>query len=97
MVPKAVAAQYWHLPWSQVVAAAERHDDGLEIRAPKWTPHRQEGPRVESYRGVDGVVDDARFQKDRAAWDEEQNVCFLYEAESGGWPKNKTLLFQQNW
>lgn len=28
-VPRAVAADYWHQPWVDVVAAAERGDDGL--------------------------------------------------------------------
>ena len=97
-VPRAVAADYWNQPWSAVVAAAEAKADGLVVKGPKWTPWRSDTPRVEQYTDVrTGEVQQKRFDDDLAAWREEQETCFLYEAEGRTWPKNKTLLFQQNW
>ena len=32
-VPRAYAEQYWHKPWAEVLAAAERGDDGLCVTA----------------------------------------------------------------
>lgn len=37
-VPRSVFQTYWHKPWAEVVAAAEAHEDGLIVEAPKKDP-----------------------------------------------------------
>lgn len=95
-VPRAKQMAYAYLPWSQVVAAAERGDDGLEIRGPHFTPNRQEAPRRESYEIADRSIDEARYEKDMAKWESDRDVCFFREGVNS-FESDKTLLFQQNW
>jgi hypothetical protein len=91
-VPRAVAESYYYKPWSDVVAAAEDRVDGLIVASPAHTPWRPLPPKRESYL-PDRQAD---FDRDLATWEGDQGVCFLYEGDRQ-WPKNKTLLFQQNW
>jgi hypothetical protein len=93
-VPRHVAADYWFRPWSEVLAAAERGDEGLEVRRPHFTPWREDPPRLIPDADADAI---AFHQKQMAKWEADQDMCFLYEADSHWRVKNKTLLYQQNW
>lgn len=66
-VPRDLVHDYCARPWATVIAAAERHEDGLSVERPKWTPMRADPPIRASYIGVDGIEDTPRYEKDAAA------------------------------
>jgi hypothetical protein len=85
VVHRSRLAKWCYEPWSVIVAAAERGDDDLRVvdSAPSYRPMlRQVRPE-----------DPREFAP---GWDDWSEIAFLYEAGSS-WPKDKALLFQQNW
>lgn len=95
-VPRASAADWWHQPWSDVLAAAERGEHGLSVQEPKFTPMRSEPPRRESYTDLNGNVDMTRYEQAVEIYTSEMNHAFLREGDDR-WTRGKTLLYQQNW
>lgn len=94
MAPRDIVAEYWHRPWAEVVAAAERGDDGLCVRSPRFTPARVVAPLRSQYK--DDADGNAQYEKDAEAFALEANQAFLREGDMRS-TIGKTLLFQQNW
>lgn len=91
MVPRAVAPQYWHRPWSEVLAAAEAGTDGLSVHSPRFTPMLAQPPRPDRYPN-----NPTQYEQELAAYTRELDQAFL-RCGDDVWSTNKTWLFQQNW
>jgi hypothetical protein len=59
---------------------------------------RRDAPTAAQYlHPQTGQIDSERFDRDSAAWRDEQDTCFLRPAVGWTWPADAALLFQQNW
>jgi hypothetical protein len=81
IVPRQHVRTWCQRPWSEVLASAERHEDGLCVfrirKSQLWRPRDAKGAWL-------------------PGWDDWNEIAFLRESDRG-WSKDKTLLYQQNY
>jgi hypothetical protein len=81
IVPRQHALKWCQRPWSEVLASAERYEDGLCV-------YRIRSSALNQPRDAKGAW--------LPGWDDWDAIAFLREGDRG-WPNDKTLLYQQNY
>jgi hypothetical protein len=88
-VPRGVFKKYQHVSWTEMIAAAERCQDGLRQEAPPLVPFPEEPPTAEHRAMV-------AFECFCADYDKGLDGAY-YHAGSGLNDKNVACLYVQGW
>lgn len=88
VIPRGSFDKWVHCPWSAVLAAAERKEDGLRV----YLATEEKYPYPPRSRLIDSETGDLA-----AGWDDWNSIAFLKAADRHWRATDKTLLDQQNW